>query len=181
MKEFITNNWETIVAFVSVAWGVYQWAKNRGRSEVKREQAVKELGNKHNDLVCVKNANYTDRVNRSVEISMSNNEMLHIVTAWVMKQDSSTIEQMAKKFSPRKLTELGERVYKESAGKQVVEDNIEFFVEELRKIKPNTAYDVEQKALEVLLKNLGIDAFIPIKTYLYNAPEFISYINPDTN
>lgn len=181
MKEFIINNWETIVAIIGVAWGMYQWAKNRGRNEVEKEHIVKELNDKHSDLECVKNTNYTDKVKKSVEVSVSNNEMLRIISAWVMKQDATTIEDMSKKFSPRRVTQLGERVYEESEGKKVLNDNIDFFVDELRKIKPNTAYDVEEKSLEVILANLGLDIFIPIKTYLYNSPEFINHIDPDTN
>lgn len=73
------------------------------------------------------------------------------------------IDALAEKHSPLKLTDLGESFLIDSLGKKTIDDNTEFFIGEMFKHDLKTNYDVEDKALEVLLKNTGHDSFHDIR------------------
>ena len=75
-------------------------------------------------------------------------------------------------YSPRKLSDPGRELYQISGIQNVFEDNMQFFVEELEKIHPKTALDVEDSAFSVLLNSKSEDIFIPVKDWLYNNPLF---------
>ncbi len=113
-------------------------------------------------------------------MSKSNNEMLVAISAWIMKKDNTMIKELAKKYSPRTLTTVGKELYETSGAKEVLEGNMDFFIAELAKEKPLTAYDVEEKSLSVLGFNLSLELFNPIKHYLYNAPEELEFTDDET-
>lgn len=104
--------------------------------------------------------------------SMSDN--LSDISKWIMKFDPSTIDTLAMKHSPMKMTTAGLQLYEISGAQKAMMDNAEFLLGELQKINPSTPFDVEDKAFDVLMKNLSLPLFNPIKNYIYYQPDKVT-------
>jgi len=76
----------------------------------------------------------------------------------------------SEKKSPRKLNNNGEILYSDINGEQFLNDNLQYFISEIDKLKPKTALDVENFALAVLRASSDLDMFIPLKSWVYNEP-----------
>jgi len=79
-------------------------------------------------------------------------------------------EEYSEKHSPRRLNQNGEILYNDISGEDFLSRNQTFFFSEIDKLKPKTALDVENFALSVLRAALPNDMFIPLKSWVYNAP-----------
>ena len=66
-------------------------------------------------------------------------------------------------------------------GAIILAQNIDFLMEELEKINPTTAYDVEEEALGFLLRNMGHEMFTDIKQFIYYSPDTIELLDPASN
>lgn len=82
------------------------------------------------------------------------------------------------KNSPRQLNQNGEELLRDSGGRELLERNMDFFINKIEKLQPKTALDVENMALAVLQTHTNEDMFIPIKNWIYNAPA-MELKNPD--
>ena len=105
------------------------------------------------------------------------NDKLTEVCSWIMRKDKAMIEtlsKVARKSSPLRLTSIGETLLEKSGGKKIIDDNIDFFIDELEKMYPKIAYDVEDYSLKVLLNNTGKDIFNNIKDFIYYSPSSIA-------
>ncbi len=76
------------------------------------------------------------------------------------------------KKSPRKLTELGLKIYKEIKGEQFLSDNKEVLFKYIDERKPLTRLDVEEYAMQSLFRLTGKPVFNYIKDYVYDAPAY---------
>lgn len=74
------------------------------------------------------------------------------------------------KRSPRQLNEEGIKIFEAIKGQEFLDANFALFESCIDKKQPKTALDVETYALEVLLYNLNLDIFNPIKDWVYNSP-----------
>ena len=82
------------------------------------------------------------------------------------------------KNSPRQLNQNGVELLKDSGGREFLDRNMDFFIRKIEKLQPKTALDVENMALAVLQTHTNEDMFIPIKSWIYNAPA-MQLKNPD--
>lgn len=117
------------------------------------------------------------------EVMLSMNDKLTEVCSWVMKKDRAMIKplsKVARKVSPLKLTSAGEILLRESGAKKAIDENIDFFMNELGKLSPKIAYDVEDYSLKVLLNNTGKDIFNCVKDFIYYSPSSIDIKEPDS-
>lgn len=99
-----------------------------------------------------------------------------------LKQDMTSIKTllMAKfkefevvfsgKHSPRALNETGQKIFDDMHGKEFLKKNKDLLFAYVDKEKPKTAYDVEGLCYLACLMNVNNDAFIEIKSFLYNYP-----------
>lgn len=76
----------------------------------------------------------------------------------------------SRKQSPRQLNENGESLFYDVKGQKFIEDNREFLFEQIEKMSPKTAYDVEVAALTILRVNQNNDIFDGLKNWVYLAP-----------
>ncbi len=74
------------------------------------------------------------------------------------------------KHSPRQLNQNGVELLKDSGADKFLDANMNFFIKKMEVIAPKTAYDVEDLASTVLLAESNDDMFIPLKSWVYNAP-----------
>lgn len=100
--------------------------------------------------------------------------MLVELSKWVMKMDESMIERLAKKASPLRMTEAGEYLFNKSGADKALAELSGRLLNEIELSAPRTEYDVEQKALELLLKNMGDKAFDTVKKFIYYSPDSIT-------
>mgnify|MGYP002672105048 CR=1 FL=1 len=99
-----------------------------------------------------------------------------------LKQDMTSIKALlmanfkefgvalAGKNSPRALNETGQKIFDDMHGKEFLEKNKALLFAYVDKDKPKTAYDVEGLCYLACLMNVNNDAFIEIKSFLYNYP-----------
>lgn len=74
------------------------------------------------------------------------------------------------KHSPRQLNQNGIELLADCGGNDFLNANMGFFIKKIEKLQPKTALDVEDMALAVLQTNTNEDMFIPLKSWVYNAP-----------
>ena len=67
--------------------------------------------------------------------------------------------------SPLALTETGEKVLEESGGKEYLENNKDRLIEEFSETK--SAFDIQEKAKDIIKQEMGKDTFEKIKEYLF--------------
>ncbi|MGM9817697.1 MAG: hypothetical protein ACI30B_01785 [Paludibacteraceae bacterium] len=96
-------------------------------------------------------------------------DIVQIKTFLMIKNPSAATAFSVKK-SPRKLNDAGERLFEDISGKDFLEANKEFLLNEIEQKLPKTALDVETTASEVLFENLQNDIFNRLKNWVYNSP-----------
>ena len=104
-------------------------------------------------------------------------DQLSAVSRWIMKLDPSSIDSLAPKFSPRRMTKAGMTLFEMSGAKKAINDGAETFLKQLEERKPQTPLDVEDEAYNVLMQNLSNPLFNGIKNYIYYQPEKIKLKN----
>jgi hypothetical protein len=102
------------------------------------------------------------------------------ISQWIMKTDNSMIDTLLKKTSPYSITPIGYDILKLSGGEDAVDNNLDFFIDELKKINPETPFDVEEKSISIILNNTSKECFNPIKNYVYYSPKKIEVDDPET-
>lgn len=96
--------------------------------------------------------------------------LVDAVNARQTKSVITSINDFSVKQSPRRLNDNGVRLFAEIDGDRFLNDNLSFFIDQIDRLAPKTALDVENSALAVLKINSNNDIFIPIKKWVYNAP-----------
>lgn len=72
--------------------------------------------------------------------------------------------------SPRELNEKGKAILEESGIRQIIDNNIQGFIDYLNQKKLSTPLDVEQQCFYALKEIDGTEIINPIKIYLYSHP-----------
>lgn len=162
---YLLENFPWLAAIGVVGWAMWKLSKYHSKLEDTQEKV--------SNLPCAQRKTEIDEL-RSFEKSFDSMvDRFEEVCKWIMRFDADTIDNLAPKHSPRKMNDMGLEVYAETGAKQVLENNADFLISELEKKAPNTAYDVEEAAFEVLLAHLQNPLFNPIKNYLYSNPSRI--------
>lgn len=81
-------------------------------------------------------------------------------------------ESFARKNSPRRLTEFGQKIFKDVDGEKFLNDNKARLFEYIDERKPQTRLDVEELAQQSLFRLTSNPVFNYIKDYVYEAPEY---------
>ena len=95
------------------------------------------------------------------------------ISVWIMKKDKTMIEILAGVHSPVRLKQPGIALLEISGGKKCIDENINFFISKLKKLKPKTPYDVQQQSNDLIMSNTNLPLFNPIKNFLYFNPDTI--------
>ena len=174
---YLLNNapWIAVILIAIIATWII--SKYHTKLELTREKVDRLPCEQHKDDI----RDSALRYKSLQQIVSSTNDMVVEINKWLMKFDNDMIDKLAKKASPLKMTPLGEALFEKSSAKKVIDDNINFLVDEIEKINPLTAYDVEEEALGFLLKNMGHELFTSIKQFIYYSPDTIELLDPSTN
>ena len=101
------------------------------------------------------------------------NDQVTEISKWIMRIDDSMIDPLARKCSPRVMTQMGKTLFRISGAEKALTENFSLLIDEIEGQSPQTPYDVEDVALNTLLKNISHPMFNDIKNYIYYQPEFI--------
>ena len=116
-------------------------------------------------------------LSKHTELLESNNDMLTELSKWAMSIDESMIEKIMKKCSPYQMTNAGKYLFETSGAKEALKTMSPSLIEEIKKNNPRTGYDVEDKALSVLLNNMSRIEFDAVKEYVFRSPSIIKVEN----
>lgn len=78
----------------------------------------------------------------------------------------------SRKHSPRRLNEVGLRLYKEIDGENFLQEHREFFFSKIEQMHPKTPLEVDNNAYYVCVAYTNEDIFNGLKNFLYNAPAY---------
>lgn len=154
-------------------YGIYMWAKNRGKKEGQRESKLSDIENYHKELECVKNKEFISNVKQTATNLSAMSYNISVIERWIMKKDIKMIDTMAEKHSPLRITPIGEEVIRISHADKILPQIQDLLISEMEKEIIKTAFDAETKAYFAIMRNDDNDAFIPLKKYIYNAPQFV--------
>lgn len=88
------------------------------------------------------------------------------------KSFSPIYKELEKRSSPTTLTELGDKILRDSKIDKYINENIESLFNKIDKSNPKTAFDVENDSFNALIGDVDDDSFIEIKNWLYENPEY---------
>jgi hypothetical protein len=166
-----------VFAAFFIAWKIAAFYFTRFK---KTEEKVADMDKKVASLPCENHKEQIGKSERTLNTiatqTASINSMVSEMSVWIMKKDKLMIPTLTAKKSPRRLTLPGETLLEVSGGKQCIDENKSFFVSELDGTSPMTPFDVEERSLDVILRNTGMAMFNPIKNYIYYSPEVVELV-----
>ncbi len=110
-----------------------------------------------------------DSLQKSLPCTSHHDDLLRIKGFLNNKYPSSAVVFSAK-ASPRRLNDLGRKLFDDIQGEQFLATNKEELFRLIDETKPQVALDVEQAALSACSAIATTPAFNGIKDYIYNAP-----------
>ncbi len=124
-----------------------------------------------------KNKETLSEIERKLERLDSMGDQLSAVSRWIMKLDPKSIDSLAPKFSPRRMTKAGLSLFEMSGARKALDDGADVFLEQLHERNPQTPLDVEDEAYNVIMQNLSSPVFNEVKNFIYYQPEKITLKN----
>jgi len=174
---FCADRWPEItamVAFVIVAFFA-AWKFSKYHS------SIEETKKKVNSLPCETHKTQLDKIESLKSIVSSTNEIVIEISKWIAGKDKKMIDTLMQKRSPYTITNIGHQVLEKSGGKKVIDNNLDFFINELEILNLKTPYDIEDKSTSIIFGNLSNEMFNDIKNFIYYSPEKIEMTDPDTS
>ena len=105
------------------------------------------------------------------EVKMLSIEMTRTTTMLTINRNDASIT-WGVKHSPRRLNESGTKIYNDANGQAFLDANKDYLFAEIDRRKPLAKLDVEDASYAVLIDATRLEAFNPIKTFIYNAPYY---------
>ncbi len=154
------DNYPALIMMAVVAVVVWRIAKFYYTRIVEAEKTVKKVESQIQTLPCSAH----DQINQKIL------EKLTTITTYLITKDSKASALFSQKESPRKLNLLGEQLFENSGGQKFLDQNKNELLAAIAAKAPNTALDVENLAIEVLISQLDSDIFNELKQWVYNSP-----------
>lgn len=160
-----------------VVWKIAGWAKDIGYLLKSHDENMSKLEEKTDKLPCGKHGESIGSLVHNIdcikETMQSNNGILVELSRWAMHMDESMIDKLAQKHSPLRMTETREYLYEVSGAKKAVGEIADRLISEMETMGLRTELDVEDKSLDMIIKNNNDSAFDPVKKYVYYSPDTI--------
>ena len=96
-------------------------------------------------------------------------KMIKVESILMLKYKNAS-DVLTAKNSPRMLTSIGETVYKDMKGQEFLNTYKELLFSKISNEHPDTAWDVENASMNVLISLLDDDIINDIKVFVYNYP-----------
>ena len=159
---------EIIIGLVGagVLGGLYYFGKEIGSLNA----SIKNLILRMDNLSCHKNDGHCTNVNTlSQKIDTISDDVKQIQFD-IIRMSVNKKGKFSVRCCPYQLTESGLMLLEDSRGKKCIDENLEFFIHEIKNKNPKVALDVENNALLVLSRNIDMDFFNEIKNFVFIAP-----------
>ena len=197
--DFCIERWPEITAIVlsSMVLCLITWKASKYHSSIesmkkkindlpcdshdKQLDDLKAMKKTINELPCDRHEKQLDELRESNKIITSMHGLVVEISRWITKKDKSMIEKLIAKGSPYIITNIGFQLLRKSGGKKIIDDNLDFFINEIESLDPKIPYDVEEFAINIIFKNTGSDKFNPIKNFIYYSPETVVMNDLETN
>lgn len=127
----------------------------------------------------LKDENLPERIKEQEHKTEVLDEKLTIISKWVVKQDPEIAIDIMQKRSPYTLTSVGKELLKVSHAQDVLEECMPIYLADLEALNPQTAYDVEDLAYDVIFKRSSDISFKPIKDFVYLAPDPMKFYSEE--
>lgn len=159
------------VLIIAAVWGIWKLAS--------AIQSMRDKVKSIDGLPCSNHANkiekHDDQIADTRALMKRMEGQLELLVQNSIEKSNVKIKKKAgyafsAKHSPRHLNQNGIELLKDCGGDKVLNVNMDFFIGKIEKLQPKTALDVEDLALAVLQTNTNDDMFIPLKSWVYNAP-----------
>ena len=166
-----------VAAILGGVWFMFERATKSGIKEYRLSQAENNIAvlpcQKHSDTINI----HKKALDEHTELLKSNNEMLYSISKWIMKLDTSMIEELrinnfSRKASPRKLNDMGEKLFNIINGDEFLKTNKDALFHFIAERKPLVALDVEQYAAAACASLVQTPAFNKLKDFVYNEPSW---------
>ena len=167
LLKLVLQHWPSITTAAIVGILVWMAAKFYFKRFVVMERKI-------NDAPCDKH----DKGFRDIGIIKAS---VRKIEDYILRKDTDSVDFLMRKCSPYKLTDAGDALLNVSGGKECIDDNIDFFDEEIQKLNPQVALDVESYSLHVLNSNTDKSFFNQIKDFVYNAASPYIIIDKEGN
>lgn len=169
--EIICTVIGAVGVILSGVWFIISRATKQGIGEYRLSNAEEKLSS----LPCVDHGASLNTHTRSLEELSStleeNKNMLVELSKWAMKLDGEMIDRLARKSSPLNMTEAGVYLFAKSGAEKALAKMSDRLMGLMDESELRTGYDIEQKALEILLRNTGDKAFDEVKNFIYNSSD----------
>ena len=96
-------------------------------------------------------------------------EDLKGIKYYLIRTDNTTPEELAKKCCPFQLTDMGWLLLEDSGAQKCIDDNLSYFIDEIKKMQPKVELDVEDYALSIVSESIKEDFFNEIKNFVFHA------------
>lgn len=173
--EIISVAVAVTTAVLSGVWFIVRRFQNTAVNIYRLENAEQEIQSFSNDMPSVK----TDIAVLKNDVSSLKESIFGIksdvsaIKSVIVQKFPKAITMITQKKSPRVLNELGQSIFKQVDGEELLNDNKEFFFKNIDRMNPKTALDVENAANYACIGYTDNDIFNGIKMYVYNAPSII--------
>ena len=129
----------------------------------------KNVENKINEIPCNSERRHCDSLFLISEALNSITDDIRGIKYYIIRTDDTTIDELSKKCCPFQLTDIGLVVLEDSGGMKCVDNNLSYFIDEIKNRNPKVALDVEDYALSAVSENLKEDFFNEIKNFVFHA------------
>lgn len=170
--EIICTVIGAIASILAGVWFIVQKAQKMAVNEYRLNNMEKDVSGLKSDVAILK----TDVSTLKTDVSLLKNDMSEVkanisaIKTVLIKKFPSAAEVFSMKKSPRRLNELGEKVFAQINGEKFLKDNKEFFFSKIDERNPKTALDVEEAANIACSAFTDNEMFNYIKDFVYNAP-----------
>ena len=169
------ENWGEFIGIIAAVlggiWALLQLAFKVGAVY----NRLASLENAHKELPCEERRTSMEEhktdIREMKKMLENNNEILNELAKWAMQRDKGMIEKLAKKASPLKMTKAGEELYKASHSDEALAKMKNMLMDKISGYKPRTKYDIEEAALDVLIKNMNNEHMDVVKNFVYESPD----------
>lgn len=159
LLEYLFKNWPIGISIVVVTWFA-------ARLYTRLTQTEKECASNSEAITGLRNDG--DRIQTDLNRLV---RAVDEVRAFIAARSSKGAHFFSGKHSPRKLNASGERLMRDACGEAFLQMHKDRLFALLDERKPQTAFDVEVYANEVLLNYSSDPAFNGLKYFLYNYPD----------
>ena len=167
--EIMLNHWPQATAVVAVI--VIPWIA--ARLYTRFLQTEKTCTSHSDEIKALHEDDHQLRVDHSL-LTRSVDEIRAFIAAGSAKGSAF----FSGKHSPRRLNDSGEQLMRDADGESFLQKHKDLLFARMDDRKPQTAFDVEAYAYEILFRYSRDSAFNGIKNFLYNYPD-MAVVNDD--